>query len=581
MPVIGYETHNGKALPFHQTAAGRAKAKAEREAEKLEERRFNKVWHRKIHLPIENWHLMHSLADSPIIQHSRFAFGRQLEIEVPHKHDIIIIAARAVVEAYNQKSYHGIIDPISVEALTKAPTIRHACETEPVVFLLLRECTYIKLQLKLVRQADAPGMIAEVLVRDGVNTHSLRAWLETLPDHRMPNIAQLALETQYQHWMETKKPFRFTDLPDELQKQISVDAVGETVEPTFNLLSHLIGHPVALPYLGLKRTVTNKFYVNPLPEQPSTVNRALLEVNRSTRAITLEALLHNTTKRYTKLSSVYELAKFTPKPHLNFLVHIELAMSHLSYIGLFDCAIKPFTDFAFLGRRDIVNPRLVLALTTFPNLQHLTLFFMSTIESTYSPWVSYSVPDGADRTLRYPNIDFCRLPCQKVLVDQIMAFAAGYIVKMKNLKVVELTGCIKTETKTKYEDLLNEKNGEIDHTEEIEQMKREIAALPDYAFPPRCFCPKPCGSVALDQVRKQHRRPPSSRDTAGQARHFEKCLAKDFARTTNEYIFDAEDIPEEPFSDWTLPGVPDEGWSIMRDERLPKIEEWHSRRGPT
>ncbi|KAK4891556.1 hypothetical protein LTR27_009887 [Elasticomyces elasticus] len=550
MLVIGHETHNGRALPFHKTDAGRAKAKIERQEEKLEMKRLSKTFRSQTYLPLKNYHLSRNPAETPIIQRNRFTFGKALVIEVPDKDDIIFIAAQETLSEYNDKSYHGMIDPIRIEALLKAPTIRYKYETKPEVYLLVREHTFIKLQLKLYEDDVAPGLA-------GYSAGSSEA-----------EMAKLALEMQHRCWKLSGKPFRFTDLPVEMQNKTLIHAIGETVEPCFELA--FVGRKektLATAYLGLTgffRKHKTQLYVNPLPAQPYPVNTALLGLNKEIRQNALGVLLYDTTKRYTASCEIHLLSNSVSKLHLSFLSRIELAMSHLDYIGIFRCALKPFQNYRLpFGHTD-----LALQLTKLPNLQHLEIFFMSTIESSYTPWISYVTPDRSERTRRYPNIEFRRLPCQKVLVDQIMTFAAAYILKIKTLKVLKLTGFIKTETRLKFEGLLNERNGEVDHTDEIENMKREIVALPDYAFPPRCFCPIPCGYKAIDRVRSSTLNDGSSEGPAAQ--QYEEV----FAAAVEKYAFDFDDTFEKTVSEDARSRL------YLRSHKLPLPSSWDTRRGP-
>ncbi|KAK4923124.1 hypothetical protein LTR49_009592 [Elasticomyces elasticus] len=547
MPVIGFNTKNGKALPYHRTAAGIAEAEKERQAERRElKRRERKAARIPPPQPYTNFHLADDPVEYPLIERDRYAFGGDLGICVPHKDDIVFTAAQIVVHEYNQKSYHGRIDRLRVEALTKAPAICYNLDTESEIFLLVREHSFILLQLKLVRTAAARGASRTVMVRVGEKDVPLYVWLETLPEHRLANIAKLALEKQYGRWEKSGNPFRFLDLAVELQNKIFLFAIGEYIEPDPPGNSRGVGTTIITGFTDYEEyrkspMSAGGLYSNPLPTRESPVNAALLTLNKQLAANARGVLWYETTKRMTNDFSLLRMTTWMPSKNFGFLTRVELAMSHFDYFDVFQVKMKPF-DTYYYDPYDCDRARrakgYATGLSKLTSLRYLEIYFMSTIEPTYSPWLAFHLMRPDVREWQYPDVDFRRLPCQKVMVDQIMAFAANYILAIPKLETVRLTGFIKTETKKYWEGTLNEK-GAVSRKDEIKERQDAIKALPFSAFPPECFCPHTCGSFALDQVRLEEL------DRTG---NHPELFRKEFEEVERGYFFDFDDTytPVEP-----------------------------------
>jgi len=230
MVVVGSNTRNGKAIPSDRNPDRlRLKREEEKRVANLEHVRLLRFYKRQPNYT--NRELAESAFETPVIQRDRYAFGEKLGVRIPHPKNIVFTATKKLLAEFNRTDLHRQLDPLAVEALSDLPTICHARETESTVFLLGRVQTFVKLQLKLVREFDAPGAAMIVMVRVGGQRHSLRAWLETLPKHRMPNIERLALDLQHQQWRGSGQPFRFERFPAEIRSRILLFAVGPYIEP--------------------------------------------------------------------------------------------------------------------------------------------------------------------------------------------------------------------------------------------------------------------------------------------------------------------------------------------------------------
>lgn len=158
--------------------------------------------------------------------------------------------------------------------------------------------------------------------------------------------------------------------------------------------------------------------------------------------------------------------------YFRFMRKVELAATHYDYILYFQVRVAPFRDTRYLQ-----EPAPATALKTLPNLNHLTLTFESTVTDFYSPWIT--VAGGFEGQIEsHPNIVVPRLPCQKVLVDWIMCFAAEHV---QHIPTVRLSGYVKSSTKQKWEAVLNDKSLR-DHSKDIEQQKNNVIHTPDIAL---------------------------------------------------------------------------------------------------
>ncbi|KAK1060926.1 hypothetical protein LTR74_011502 [Friedmanniomyces endolithicus] len=143
MVVIGSNTKNGKVISSKR-GAEKEKVRLEREEAKrfarLEREKCKRL--RRSAPKYINFDLAKDAFEAPNIQRNRYSFGGPLEIQIPHPKNIIFNAASEVLIDFNKTDLHRRLDPLAVEALTTAPTICHAYETEPAVFLLGRAQTF-------------------------------------------------------------------------------------------------------------------------------------------------------------------------------------------------------------------------------------------------------------------------------------------------------------------------------------------------------------------------------------------------------------------------------------------------------
>ncbi|KAK5134738.1 hypothetical protein LTR08_006113 [Meristemomyces frigidus] len=417
--------------------------------------------------------------DAPIIKCGRHDFDTPLKFQVPHALDLIFCATIPILEKYNAQSLHYEADPLHIEALSISPTMAYACDTSSVVHCLVRSDFFARVQLKLVCDLDAGWSAGTVMIRDGERWLPLKQWLRTLPSPTMKAYRKVVLEVQYKWWRSTGKPFRFLDLPSELQRHILLFAIGEYVEPDYTSSSPLnkrVDLTKGTQQLH-SRKIAGLHNSTTLPAI-APVNLALLGLNKSLRNMALDVLWGDTTKVYRPqllTSTGYETAlehSIYTVPHtcLKFIRRIQLALQNLDYVDMFGVHLPGIIQYT----TDIVNGELGAKIfKALPNIKYLDLHFQSTADSSYSPWLAAQHAHNR-LSANAADMDLERLPCQEVLLDRILCFAAEYIIHIPR---VELTGFIKTCTKRKWEAILND-DAHTEWSRVFEEQKQEIRALP-------------------------------------------------------------------------------------------------------
>ena len=421
----------------------------------------------KIHNPRDK-QIALAASERPRIKRHQRDFGA-LDYKYGHPDDFVYWSTvLPILDQYNEQDLHHLVDPLDLGALTIAPTGMRGWETKPAVYVLQRHEMWAKVQLKVVWEVNADWDAGVVLLRNGENWVPLTEWLPTLPKTRLPDLDAAALELQYQSWSKSGKSFRFLDLPAELQRRIFLFALGEYIRP-----DHFCGFTMLTGDTSFDTVVDVQYRVPALPPRPAPVNLALLRLSKATRQTARDVLWNDTIKRYDSWYGLDGIPESVPARYWRCMRHVQLATSHWDFFRIFRPPIRPFDNYTW---EDGNAPALIL--TKLPLLHSVELCFMSTVETSYTPWVYYETPNYIERTLVYGDIDFGRLPCQKVLVDWIMRFAAEFL---RGVRSVAVTGFVKTETKEKWERMLNCK-GPNNYVGEIERMKREVMALPDKAL---------------------------------------------------------------------------------------------------
>ncbi|KAK5705973.1 hypothetical protein LTR17_021184 [Elasticomyces elasticus] len=447
MVFIGSKTRNGKSL----IPAERAKRLA------------------KSAVSYTNKHLKDDSIEKPIFQADRNAFGGPLTIRIPHDRDEVHSAAPKVIRRYNNQDFHHLADPITVLALAKKPTVYHGSESAPVVMLLVRMESFIKVQLKFIPGLN--GAPSEVVLRDGGRRVPLAEWLEALPASR------------WEFWGTTGKVFEFNLLPVETRKAILLPAMGEYVVPQKSRYRDDAGNYRTITTLikGGDAGFMNKARCDPTGPRPlQPIDEALFKVDATTSVLAWQVLNEETTKIY-------------PTPHyfshseagFKFLRRVQLCFTSREYIDFFHVDVAPFNT-----AQSWTRPADAEKLQKLKHLSELEIFFRAPLKHSTLPWQV----EEAERSGVVSNvfIDYDRFPCQKVLADTILCYAAQYV--KKALKVT-VGGFVKRATKEKWEAVFNQPSE--DNFAAITKQKKDTRVM---QLPPPCYCPTPCYYGAIDGV---------------------------------------------------------------------------------
>ncbi|KAK5694493.1 hypothetical protein LTR97_009083 [Elasticomyces elasticus] len=496
MVFIGSKTRNGKSL----IPAGRAKRLA------------------KSAVLYTNKHLKDDHVEKPIFQANRNAFRGPLTIRIPHDRDEVHSAARKVIRRYNNQDFHHLADPITVLTLAKKPTVYHGSKSAPVVMLLVRLETFIKVQSKLIPGLN--GASSEVVLRDGRRRIPLSEWLDALPTSRMRALNQAALKLQWEFWGTTGKVFEFSLLPVETRKAILLPAIGEHVVPqrsryrddagNFRIITTLTKGGDA-GFLGKARCDPT----DPCPLQP--IDAALFKVDATTSVLAWQV-----------------------EAGFKFLRRVQLCFTSRDYTDFIRVDIAPFNTARSWTRLADAERLQKLDL-----LSELEIFFRAPLKHSTSPWQV----EEAERTGVVSNvfIDYDRFPCQKVLADTILCYAAQYV--KKALKVT-VGGFVKAATKEKWEAVFNQPLE--DNFAAIAKQKQDTRMMQLQVSPPPCYCPNPCYYGGIDDV---HSAAMDAYHTyAHQGFKMIKHSPKEsrYESAYGEYRFD--------FGDMGLEDVPNDGW---------------------
>lgn len=329
---------------------------------------------------------------------------------------------------------------------------------------LLRRETFIKLEMKIIANPypGCGGLV--VVVKDNQVWLPFESYLQKLPPPASKRTAKADVQLQRHWWRSMKKPFRFLELPVELQKRIFLLAIGERVAPQTgywdsNVYDYSFGRradeesTMRLGYTCLtggatrdQHSVSSAYYDCTAPTLPP-VNLRLLSLSKASRETALAVLWEDTVKTYVTISQL--ILPTHPAVYLQFLRRVEVAFTNSDYLSFFGVDLPHLNNrshcYKALDSKDPAPPAAYFQ--TLPNLHCLELFFRSTATDSASPWYHGNFvaqpPIGA---VYYP------FPCQKTLVEWIMCFAYKHV---KHIKSVRLTGYVKAATKKKWEGVLN------------------------------------------------------------------------------------------------------------------------------
>ncbi|TKA78131.1 hypothetical protein B0A55_02713 [Friedmanniomyces simplex] len=456
--------------------------------------------------------------DNPITRSKRDEFREPLKFQRPHPYDLIFSHAHSILKKYNDQLAEATTDPIQsfayksdplrIEALSISPTMFYSggCDSTAAVHCLVRHDLFIKVQLKLVCDLETGWSSATVMVRDDDRWISLSKFLSTLETSSLSTVGRCGYKLQYLWWRSMKKSSDdaisagqsrqlavtatplgvLGKLPLEIRRLLLLHCIGERVAPQKEDRLNANGqyrYVTVLTRGGNFQQMNKSVYDCTGPPLVRRTNESLLCLNSTTSALALQILNEDTIK-------VYPAPRHLDHSQANFhfLRHLQLCFTNREYIDFFRVDLPPFNaQFGWTANAgaDILND--------LPLLSELEIFFRPPTSRKASPW-------EPDSKLSYEPALFAGysgFPCQKVLVDWILCFAADYVKKIPRVK---LTGYIKTITKKKWESLLGGRNSAAGVAAVIDEQKKEIRGLRESDLPPACFCPTPCEYDAINDA---------------------------------------------------------------------------------
>jgi hypothetical protein len=280
---------------------------------------------------------------------------------------------------------------------------------------------------------------------------------------------------------DDQQPFRLMDLAVEIRLYIFEQVLGGSTI-----------FPEAVPGPRFRSHIT----------MGKEANYAIFLVSKQVRAEALRAGWEGTRKCFMcpwDCEEVMEIASWRPPPY-NWIAKMELNLATSDWFVFFGIRISP--DERHLEHENSE----VCPLQSIPTLRDLQLTFRSPYDSgNSSPWYENAVRSdilqyfiaplpGTDRTTLADKVS---QPCYRIIPDWVLTFAFPYI---KHIPKIRLAGCIKTDVRKRWEQVLAEeyhrKEGERDHRTDKFNWEEAVARIKslDVSVPPLCTCPMPCTS---------------------------------------------------------------------------------------
>ena len=132
------------------------------------------------------------------------------------------------------------------------------------------------------------------MVRDDDRWITFSAFLASLEEPTTSMVGASGYKLQYDWWRVSKKPFRFLDLPTEIQRHILLYGIGERVAPRRETVRN-----VTVLTMGGDKIHTRKIDGDcTAPALVRRSNDSLLYLSKATRALALAVLNEDTVKVY-------------------------------------------------------------------------------------------------------------------------------------------------------------------------------------------------------------------------------------------------------------------------------------------
>jgi hypothetical protein len=243
-------------------------------------------------------------------------------------------------------------------------------------------------------------------------------------------------------WSITGKHFPLMKLPKELRTVVYEHALGENVYPHYHRY-------IAL---GIDQLILGSDHGNcpgddedfrEAGARPHAPNYKILALNKRIRQEALEAGWNGTWKHFVSpFYLINALSDGLSPLGYNWLTRLQLNFTLDAYFTFFGVSFAPIAH-RLSGNGDVLQG--------IGGLKHLELFFRSPYgpSARWNPWSHFYDQNHCTGWFRGDSNykTMASMPCQKIVIDYILAFAFPYI---KDIPNIHLAGSIKRCTKEKW-----------------------------------------------------------------------------------------------------------------------------------
>jgi hypothetical protein len=303
---------------------------------------------------------------------------------------------------------------------------------------LSRGCRYLTADSILVRKKDdmskpKPGKL-------------LKTWLLSLVNPKA-GLGDAGWKLQQDWWASNGQSFPIMNLPAELRREILRQILSGNIYPNTQMKEGMSGPVVTLgsEFQNSPGDCGPESTMSPRPDPP---NYAILRVNRQMHYEAQKAAWEGTTKHFSSPMMMGEVMQAPNSPSVyRWLTHIQLCMSTSECFDFFGIGIDPVL-------RLLPQPSKGRMLQGISTLESLEISFSTPYSFHANPWSRFYL---INHHLGWFRNDIHKQgmqekPCHKIVVEWALALAFPYL---KHIPKVRLTGCIKTCTKTKWEQILS------------------------------------------------------------------------------------------------------------------------------
>ncbi|PVH99534.1 hypothetical protein DM02DRAFT_711291 [Periconia macrospinosa] len=302
------------------------------------------------------------------------------------------------------------------------------------------------------------------------------------------------------------KPFRFLDLPEELQYKTLVYILGGLIRPhVANIIPGLskavLGSrknnatPFQARLLAKFESTADVLSLDWMTERIASPNYAIFQASKEMQRKALRAGWIGTVKHFSDIGIFLDVATCHILPPVpNWLARVRLTLDLPSLFEFFAVSVSNRGTFEYDPTQ---APAVIFNSRQLSHLETLEIEFPNPYEEDIlTPWSNLMWVNRHDDQWKQEFSWMRKYPCYKTMVDWLLTFAYPNLERVPKVKLV---GCIKDSTRAKWEKIFSErtksyKTIEYNHQSTLE----EILSTPATALPPACECPQSC--YASDNV---------------------------------------------------------------------------------